>query len=473
MPKPDPIIEAAARVVPSERQLKWHELEFYAFIHFGINTFTDSEWGSGGESPELFNPGKLNALQWAKIIKAAGMKAMILTCKHHDGFCLWPSAYTDHSVKSSPWKNGGGDVVKEAADACRAVGIKFGVYLSPWDRHESSYGTGGEYNQFFMNQLRELLTRYGDLFCVWFDGACGEGKNGRKQVYDWDSYFAMIRELQPGAVISICGPDVRWCGNESGVCRKSEWSVVPYFYANAERTGALSQQSDLAPPKKINATDLDLGSRAKIKKGYRLIWYPAEVDVSLRKGWFYHQNEDYSVKSLSKLLDIYYNSVGGNASLLLNLSPNKDGLIAERDMDTLLSLGAQLEIDFNENLAEGSTMTCSCQLDDLHPAQNVLSPDKNRFWHSGMYPDKPWIEIDLGDDYDINKVVLREHIRTGQQIEAFTLYGEVDGKWKKLSEGTVIGAKRICRFHELRLQRMRLVIEKTRCFATIEAFEAY
>ncbi len=469
----DAIIEAASRVVPSERQLRWHELEFYSFIHFGMNTFTDSEWGSGGESPELFNPEKLNARQWAKIIKAAGMKAMILTCKHHDGFCLWPSKFTDHCVKNSPWKDGKGDVVAEAAQACRDVGIKFGVYISPWDRHDLRYGQGDAYNEFFKNQLRELLTNYGDIFCVWFDGACGEGKNGRKQLYDWEGYYALVRELQPDAVISICGPDVRWCGNESGVCRKAEWNVVPYFYSNSEIISAQSQHDEKAPPKKISMTDLDLGSRSKIKKGYRLIWYPAEVDVSLRKGWFYHPHEDFDTKSLSKLLNIYYSSVGANASMLLNLSPTKEGIINERDMETLLALGAQLEIDFNENLAEDSVMSCSCCLDNAHEAQNVLDPDKEKYWHSGMNPDKPWLMIDLGDDYDIDKVVLREHIRTGQQIEEFTLYGEIDGKWKKLSEGTVIGSKRICRFDEVRVQRMKLVIEKTRCFATIEAFEAY
>lgn len=467
------VIEAASKVVPSERQLKWNDLEFYAFVHFGINTFSDSEWGTGGESPELFNPQKLNALQWAKIIKAAGMKAMILTCKHHDGFCLWPSAYTEHSVKNSPWKDGGGDVVFEAAAACRKVGIKFGVYLSPWDRHDLRYGQGEPYNDYFKNQLRELLTNYGDIFCVWFDGACGEGKNGRKQEYDWEGYFSVVRELQPEAVISICGPDVRWCGNESGVCRSSEWSVVPYFYSNAELLPSDSRKDDIPPPKKINLTVPDLGSRKKIKKGYRLIWYPAEVDVSLRKGWFYHANEDFDVKPLSKLMDIYYNSVGANASMLLNLSPNKDGLIAERDMETLLAMGAQLEIDFNENLAEDSTMTCSCRLDGEHDAQNVLDGNPNTYWHSGMNPKKPWIMIDLGDDYDIDKVVLKEHIRTGQQIEKFTLYGKTGGKWKKLYKGTVIGHKRICRFDEIRVQYIKLVIEKTRCFATIEAFEAY
>ncbi|MCR5484774.1 MAG: alpha-L-fucosidase [Clostridiales bacterium] len=463
-------IKKAAEVVPSERQLLWQELEFYAFVHFGINTFTDSEWGSGGESPELFDPKKLNARQWAKIIKAAGMKAMILTCKHHDGFCLWPSEYTEHSVKNSPWKNGKGDVVKEAAEACRAEGLKFGIYLSPWDRHELTYGTE-DYNVYFKNQLRELLTKYGDIFCVWLDGACGEGKNGRRQEYDWNGYVSLIRFIQPNAVISICGPDVRWCGNESGVCRRSEWSVVPYYYSQYELLNA--REDDKKPPKKIDMMTLDMGGRSVVKKGYRMIWYPAEVDVSLRKGWFYHEREDHELKLLSKLVDIWFNSVGANASLLLNLSPNKDGLVCERDMEALLSLGAQLEIEFGEDLAQDSEMTCSGCLDGGYEASNVLLPDKDKYWHSGTGDEKPWIMIDLGDGYDINKVVLCEHIKTGQQIEGFTLYGEFDGKWKKLSEGTVIGHKRICRFEEVRVRRMKLVIEKTRCFASIESFQAY
>jgi len=220
-------IKKAVRVRPSMRQLAWQEMEFYAFIHFGMNTFTDREWGLGNESPELFNPTEFNAAQWVEACVSAGMKGLILTCKHHDGFCLWPSKFTEHSVKNSPWKDGKGDVVKEVSDACRKAGIKFGIYLSPWDRHEKTYGDSEKYNIFFMNQLRELLTSYGEIFCVWLDGACGEGPNGRKQVYDWEGYYRLIRELQPNAVISVCGPDVRWCGNESGHCRKSEWSVVP------------------------------------------------------------------------------------------------------------------------------------------------------------------------------------------------------------------------------------------------------
>ena len=211
----------AAHITPSARQLAWQEMEFYAFVHFGMNTFTDREWGDGQESPALFAPEALDAKQWIDTIRRAGMRGVILTCKHHDGFCLWPSRFTEHSVRNSPWRNGHGDVVREVSYACRAAGLRFGVYLSPWDRHEPTYGQGASYDDFFVRQLTELATQYGDIFCFWFDGACGEGKNGKKQRYDWERYYAVIRTHQPGAVISVCGPDVRWCGNEAGHCRES------------------------------------------------------------------------------------------------------------------------------------------------------------------------------------------------------------------------------------------------------------
>ncbi len=256
------------------------------------------------------------------------------------------------------------------------------------------------------------------------------------------------------------------------MCRKSEWSVVPYYYSSHEVVAAKSQKQDGKVPKKISATTLDIGSRKAIKNAGRLIWYPAEVDVSIRKGWFYHASDDIGVKPLSKLLDIYYSSVGANAAFLLNIPPTKEGLIHERDADMLAALGAQLSIDFNENLAEDSVMTASGCLDEAHSAQMALG-GKDDYWHSGMNPEEPWLMIDLGDDYDINKVVLGEHIRTGQQIESFKLYAEIEGKWKQLAEGTVIGYKRICRFNEMRMRRIKLVIESTRCFATISKFEAY
>ncbi len=473
MSKTPDYVKYAASVVPSERQIKWQELEFYSFIHFGMNTFTNSEWGNGNDDPELFNPEKLDCRQWAKVCQLAGMKGMILTAKHHDGFCLWPTAYTDYCVRSSLWKDGKGDVVAECAKACREFGLKFGIYLSPWDRHEATYGSGEEYNRFFKNQLRELLTAYGDIFCVWFDGACGEGPNGKKQEYDWEGYYKLIRELQPNATINVCGPDVRWCGNEAGVCRKSEWSVVPYWHSNYELINAASQSDVSKPPKKINPTALDLGSRKAIKNCSKLIWYPAEVNTSIRKGWFYHTDEDYSVKPLSKLMEIYYNSVGSNANFLLNIPPTPEGKFHEKDVETLLSMGAQLEIDFNENLADDSIMTDNRHLDEKHTGQAALSHDPEEYWHSGYNPDGAELILDLGDDYDIDKIVLGEHIRTGQQIEKFSLYAEIGGKWKKIFSGTIIGYKRICRFKEMRVQRFKLVIEQARCFATIAKFEAY
>ena len=460
MPKLPPRIAEAAQVVPSARQLAWQQMEFYGFAHFGINTFTNQEWGAGSENPALFNPKKLDCRQWARVFRAAGMKGMILTAKHHDGFCLWPSKYTGHSVAASPWKDGQGDVVKEAAEACAAAGLKFGVYLSPWDRHELTYGTGKAYDDFYVNQLSELLTNYGELFCVWFDGACGEGKNGRKQDYDWQRYYDLIRELQPNAAISVSGPDVRWVGNEAGVCRSSEWSVVPEGITDF--------------------THWDLGSRkALMKSKAPLAWHPAEVDVSIRDGWFYHEKQDYTVKPLAKLRDIYYKSVGGNAALLLNVPPNQEGLIAQRDLETLISLGAQLQIDFKENLAEDSIITDSCHLDDAHSGQRTLEPGSDTYWHSGVFDKKAELVLDLGDDYDIDKVVLKEHIATGQQVEKFKLYVDLNctdegkSKWKELAEGTVIGYKRILKFREQRLRRLKLVIEQARGFATLEGWEAY
>lgn len=473
MSKTPDYIKYAASIVPSERQIKWQETEFYSFMHFGMNTFTDREWGDGTEDPNLFNPEELDCRQWAKLCKLSGMKGLILTAKHHDGFCLWQTAYTKHSVVSSKWREGSGDVVLECSKACKEFGIKFGIYLSPWDRHEETYGSGEAYNTFFKNQLRELLTSYGELFCVWFDGACGEGKNGKVQEYDWEGYYELVRELQPNATINICGPDVRWIGNEAGVCRKSEWSVVPYYYSQHEVIAAASQKDVSKPPKKVNYTQLDIGSRKQIKNCNKLIWYPAEVDVSLRDGWFYHYSDEYTVKPLNKLMEIYFKSVGANATFLLNIPPMPNGKINEHDVETMLSMGAQLEIEFGENLAEDSLIEDTVHLDDNHKASNILINDPEEYWHSGDNPEGAEITLDLGDEYDIDKIVLGEHIRTGQQIEEFTLFVKLDGKWKKLEEGTVIGYKRICRFKEIRARFFKLRIDKARCFATINKFEAY
>ena len=341
-------------VFPTERQIEYQKQEFYGFIHFTVNTFTNQEWGKGDESPEIFNPEELDAEEWVKTAYDAGMKGLILTCKHHDGFCLWPSKYTEHSIKNAPYKDGKGDIVREVSDACRKYGIKFGVYLSPWDRNHPAYGSGKEYDDYYINQLTELFTQYGEVYTLWMDGACGEGPNGKCQNYDWERYYAKVRELQPDAVLSVSGPDVRWCGNEAGIVRPSEWSVVSADMTSPIRTAMLSQQSDDESfrTRPIDPTQMDIGSREALKNEKELAWYPAETDVSIRPGWFYHPEEDEEVKSFECLRDIYLKSVGGNTTLLLNIPPMKNGRIHETDKKNLKMLGDYIKSAFSENLAE-------------------------------------------------------------------------------------------------------------------------
>ncbi len=464
--------ELAAEVTPSLRQLEWQSLEMYAFCHFGTNTFTGREWGDGTASPEIFNPKKLDARQWAKEIKNAGLKAIILTCKHHDGFCLWQSEFTDYCMKNSPYQNGKGDVVKEVSDACHEYGLKFGVYLSPWDRNNESYGKGEEYNTYFKNQLTELATNYGDIFCFWFDGACGEGKNGKKQEYDWESYFDVIRQLQPNAVINICGPDVRWCGNEAGKSRESEWSVVPRAVSEQSYTAARSQQEDSPEfAKRINTTEQDLGSRKAIEGCYNFIWYPAEVDVSIRPGWFYHKREDFAVKSLKKLMQIYWGSVGGNASLLLNIPPNKDGLLSKYDVRALRKFGKRLRDEFPENLVKNCRLSASSSLDESHTAENILK--ENTYWQCGVGDNAPEIIIDFDTPVVADKIVLKENIATGQQIESFKVFADNGNGFKEICSSTVIGAKRICRFEKQKINRIKIVITSYRVKATLNSVELY
>ena len=313
----------AARVIPHPRQLAWQQLEMTAFIHFTINTFTDREWGQGDESPELFNPVSLDAEQWVRVLSEAGMKMVIITAKHHDGFCLWPTKTTRHSVASSPWKDGKGDVIRELKDACEKYNMKFGVYLSPWDRNADCYGDSPEYNKFYLEQLTELLTWYGKVDEVWFDGANGEGPGGRRQEYDWQAYYDLIRKLQPDAVTAIMGEDVRWVGTETGYGRETEWSVTALAPGGTPESRAINEALGLNP------TSMDLGSSALLKKAGKVFWYPAEVDVSIRPGWFWHAAEDSLVKDPDKLLDIYFSSVGRNAVLLLNVPPDNRGLITD------------------------------------------------------------------------------------------------------------------------------------------------
>ena len=467
------IVRQAANIVPSPRQLAWHEREFIAFAHFGINTFTDREWGDGKESPASFNPTDFDARQWVSVMKAAGMKMLILTAKHHDGFCLWPSKYTEHSVKNSPWRNGKGDVVKEVAQACRDSGIKFGVYLSPWDRHEPTYGDSPVYNEHFRDQLRELLTEYGEISEVWFDGACGEGPNGKRQEYDWQSYYRVIRELQPQAVIAIMGPDVRWVGTESGYGRDTEWSVVPNALQNLDAMTGASQQNPVdAAFVPRDLTEEDLGSREKIRNATVLTWYPAETDVSIRPGWFYHEIQDDQVKSPEKLVDIYYSSVGRNSVLLLNIPPDKRGRISDADIRSLMGMRAILDQTFKANLVEGARVKASNEKVG-HEGALVLDKSAATFWTTDDEVESAVLEFDFPKQRRFDRVMLQENIRMGQRVEAFRLEAW-DGKmWKQFTKGTTIGYKRLLRFPAVTAKKVRLVIDASRTSPTLASFGLY
>lgn len=435
-------VDMAARLVPTPQQYAWQQMELTAFLHFGINTFTGREWGDGKEDPALFNPSELDAEQWVRSLKDAGFKMVILTAKHHDGFCLWPTVTTKHSVASSSWKNGQGDVVKELRKACDKYDMKFGVYLSPWDRNAECYGDSPRYNEFFVRQLTELLSNYGEVHEVWFDGANGEGPNGKKQVYDWDAIYKTIRRLQPKAVTAIMGDDVRWVGNESGLGREMEWSatalvpeILPGSKASRERAG-------------ISWKSFDQGSRKVLEKATELSWYPSEVDVSIRPGWFYHAEEDSKVKSLKHLVDIYFQSVGYNSVLLLNIPPDRRGRINEADVQRLNEFAAYREQVFASNKVVNGRKDW-----DATPGSEMI------------YSLKP--------DAEINVVMLQEDISKGQRVEAFTVEALIDGDWKEVAKGTTVGYKRMQRFPAVKASKLRVKIDECRLTAHISQVAAY
>ncbi|WP_019912449.1 alpha-L-fucosidase [Paenibacillus sp. HW567] len=453
-------------VKPSSRQLRWQKLEFYGFIHFGINTMLGVEWGAGHEDISLFNPAKLDAAEWVGILKNAGMKAVILTCKHHDGFCLWPSRYSGHTVAHTPWRGGKGDLVKELSEACREQGMIFGVYLSPWDRTEITYGEGRAYDDFYVSQLTELLTNYGEIGCVWLDGANGEGPSGKKQYYDWDRYYETIRRLQPGCVISVCGPDIRWVGNEAGHTRAEEWSVVPRLLQDAEKIAEKSQQADDGGfSRSLNSMEEDLGSRA-LFTAYEgdWVWYPAEVNTSIRPGWFYHQEEDSGVRSGRELFDIYLNAVGGNATFLLNIPPNTEGVIAEPDRLALADLGSRIAQLEESSLMRLATVSASSS---AGTAEQLLEGADGLCWKPAEEDREPWIEIAFPEAITLNFVILQEQIMEGQRVEAFELWSEVQQEWSKVAEGTIIGYQKILRLPQTRADRLKLVFKEYRGFPTL------
>jgi len=451
------IIQKAANVIPSSRQLRWQQLELTAFFHFGVNTFTNREWGLGNEAESIFNPVELDAKQWVRTVKEAGFKQVIITAKHHDGFCLWPSKFTEHSVKNSPYKNGKGDVVKEVADACKLYGIGFGVYLSPWDRNSALYGDYEKYNQYFMNQLTELLTSYGKVDEVWFDGANGEGPNGKKQEYNFAAWYQLIRKLQPSATIAIMGPDVRWVGTESGEGRETEWSVVP-VEAQSQEAVAANSQSDIAFAPKGDMMGNDLGSRDKIVHAKKLVWYPAETDVSIRPGWFYHPEEDSAVKSADELMRIYFSSVGRNGVLLLNIPPDKRGLINEADVKNLRAWKEKYEAVFSNNLLKGATAK------SFNGSNNTLLNDgKFQTYALAKANDTTGIiEFELKQNSTFNVLMLQEYIAKGQRIEKFSADYFDNGSWIKFAEGTTVGYKRLLKFDNVTASKVRINIEASR-----------
>jgi len=433
---PEQKVEMASRLVPTVQQLEWQQMEFTAFLHFGINTFTGNEWGDGKDSLELFNPSELDCEQWVKALKEGGFKMALITAKHHDGFCLWPTATTEYSVKNSPWKEGKGDVVRELRNACEKYDMKFGVYLSPWDRNAECYGDSPAYNEFFIKQLTELLSNYGEVHEVWFDGANGEGPNGKKQIYDWEAILKTIRTLQPKAVTAIMGDDVRWVGNEGGLGRETEWSVTALTPGSYTHSATSNEALGIKPMAK------DLGSRELIAKANQLYWYPSEVDVSIRPGWFYHADQDEQVRSLANLVNIYYQSVGCNSVLLLNIPPDKRGLIHEVDVKRIKELSDYIGKTFATNLVlEGEAL-----------------------WEAQIGDSK---EYEVKSGALVNTFLIQEDIAKGQRVEDFLVEVYSNGTWQYLTEGTTIGYKRLLRFSGCTPEKIRVTIRGARGVANI------
>lgn len=448
--------------LPSQGQLNWHALETYAFIHFNMNTFTGQEWGMGNEDPALFNPTDLDCRQWVDILKKAGMKAVIITAKHHDGFCLWPTSTTEHSVKNSPWKDGKGDVVRDLSDACREAGLKFGVYLSPWDRNNAHYGKP-EYIAIFRTQLKELLTQYGDIFEVWFDGA--NGGNGyygganetrsvdRQTYYDWPATFALVHELQPNAVIfSDAGPDVRWVGNESGFAGRTNW--------------ALLRRDEFWPGTPLYQ---------QLTEGHEdgTHWLPAEVDVSIRPGWYYHASQDNQVKPLSQLLDIYYNSVGRNAGMLLNVPADARGRFAKADIETLYAFKSAVDSDMRTDLASLALVTANCDRGNDFNASKVSDNDNTTYWGTPDSTEQGTLTFRFPEPVTINRILLQEPITLGQRIQQFKVEAQIDGQWQTIAEETTIGYKRILRTANFTTSEIRICIEKSKACPLISTIAFY
>lgn len=438
--------------LPSRAQLAWHNAEFYLFIHFGPNTFTDKEWGEGDEPDDIFNPTQLDCRQWARVAKQAGAKGIIITAKHHDGFCLWPSKYSTHTVKESKWKDGKGDVLGELSKACKEYGLKFGVYISPWDRNHPDYGTA-KYNDVFVNMMKELFTRYAPIWELWWDGANGEGPNGKKQVYDWKRFERTVREISPSTVIfSDIGPDIRWAGNENGFAGKTNWN---YLDTAGFTRGIGAPHADTLNQGNSNGKN----------------WMPAECDVSIRPGWFYHAAEDSKVKTAEQLFAIYLKSVGRGANLLLNVPPDRRGLIHEKDSAALIGFKNLREKSFKTNLARDARP-------EVHYKGGIYNQDKfldGKEETSESLPeyDKGSFWIKFNPVKEINCIVIKEAMTTGQNIKSLELSLIKAADMTREIQLTTIGNKRIITFPKETISAIRIVIKDAKATPFIKEVEAY
>ena len=432
-------------VLPTAAQMEWQQMEYYMFIHFGPNTFTDVEWGNGKEDPKIFNPSNVDCRQWAATAKAAGMKGIIITAKHHDGFCLWPSKYSTHTVRESPWLDGKGDVLKDLSEACKEYDLKFGVYLSPWDQNHPTYGTD-EYNGIFVKTLDEVLTGYGDVFEQWFDGANGEGHGGKKQAYDWDLFNATVLKNQPNAVIfSDVGPGCRWVGNEEGYVGETNWSRLDI--------------EGFAPGKSPALDTLNIGNI------HGQAWVPAETNVSIRPGWFYSPSSDDKVKSVEQLVGIYYSSVGRNSNLLLNVPPDRTGRIHHTDSIRLMEFRRTIDNMFSTDLAKGATIIADKTRGnaDKFSSSNLLNNNYNSYWTTDDKDLQGTLTIELDGYKAVNRFLLQEYIPLGQRIKSFTAeYFDYDsGKWVQMVNETTVGYKRIVRFQRDNTNKIRITITES------------
>ncbi len=455
--------------IPSDRQLEWHELEFYGFLHFTVNTFTNKEWGYGDESNDVFNPTDYDPDQIVRTVKEAGMKGLILTCKHHDGFCLWPSKFTEHSVKNSSWKNGEGDVVKDISEACKRYGLKFGVYLSPWDRNSANYGTPA-YIEYYRNQLKELLIDYGPVFEIWFDGANGgDGYYGganevrkidRSTYYDWPVTWQIVREFQPDAVIfSDVGPDIRWIGNERGIANDTCWATYTPHGIEGKEPG----------PGTIKYKEGQGGHRNG------KYWIAPECDVSIRPGWFYHKNEDRKVRDPENLMNLYFKSVGRGASFLLNLPPDTRGQIHENDVKSLMEFKKNLDKMYEKDLAQDAKLKVSNIRGNAksYGPENLTDNNRETYWATDDEVNNPDLILEFKNEVVFNIVSIREFLPLGQRIDGWAIDRWEDGDWVEFASGASIGNRRLWRGEEQTSSKIRFRITSSPVCPAISEFALF